>query len=114
MPRAKYYKRPDGLYETKRTINGERVVFRGKTCAEVDKKILEHNTQVKRGRKLPVIADEWFAAHEADISHNTYRTYSFAVRRIKEYFTGYAGEIRPLDVKRYISAFESLKARGTR
>ena len=106
MPKAKYYRRPDGLYETKKTINGKRVAFRGKTCAEVDRKILEYNTTVKKGRKLPVIADEWFATHEAEIAHNTYRTYSFAVRRIKEYFTGYSGEIRPLDIKRYITEFE--------
>lgn len=105
MPRAKYYRRPDGLYETKRTINGKRVAFRGRTCAEVDRKILEYNAEKQKGRKLPVIADEWYALRESDVTHNTYRTYGFAVRRIKEHFTGYSGEIRPLDIKRYITDF---------
>ena len=56
---AKYYRRPDGLYETSRTVNGKRIKFRGRTCQEVDRKILEFNTQQKRGRKVPVIVDEW-------------------------------------------------------
>ena len=38
MAKDKYYKRPDGLYEVSRTINGKRVRFRGKTCREVDQK----------------------------------------------------------------------------
>ena len=107
MPRAKYYRRPDGLYETKRTLpNGKRKVFRGRTCAEVDQKILEFDIKNKQGRKFPEVVDEWFAEHEADIAHNTYRTYGYAVRRIKEYFTGRVGDIRPLDIKRYIQSFE--------
>ena len=106
MPKAKYYRRPDGLYETKRTIRGKRVAFRGRTCAEVDKKILEYNVNVSRGRKFPVVADEWYEAVESTVSHNTHRTYSFALRRVKEYFTCHVGEIRPLDIKRYITEFE--------
>ena len=43
MAKSKYYKRPDGLFESIRTINGKRVAFRGKTCREVDRKILEYN-----------------------------------------------------------------------
>ena len=38
---AKYGKNARGMYETSRTINGKRVKFRGKTIAEVDRKILE-------------------------------------------------------------------------
>lgn len=37
----KYYKRPDGLYETIRKIDGKRVAFRGHTVAEVDRKLIE-------------------------------------------------------------------------
>ena len=33
----KYYQRPDGLFESIRTINGKRVPFRGRTCREVDR-----------------------------------------------------------------------------
>lgn len=106
MPKAKYYRRPDGLYETKRTINGKRVAFRGRTCAEVDQKILAYNVEAKKGRKVPVIADEWYRLREPELSHSTLKTYWCALRRIKEHFTTNAGEIRPLDIKRYITAFE--------
>ena len=62
MAKKKYYQRPDGLFETSRTVNGKRIFFRGKTCAEVDRKILAYNAEKKLGRKVPIIADEWFAA----------------------------------------------------
>lgn len=104
--KAKYYCRPDGIFETSRTINGKRVKFRGRTCQEVDKKILEYDTDRKQGRKLPEIADEWYKQHEADISFSTYKVYGYAVNRIKEYFTQRAGDIKPVDVKRYITQFE--------
>ena len=38
--KSKYHQRPDGLFEAIRTINGKRVAFRGKSCREVDRKIL--------------------------------------------------------------------------
>ena len=105
---AKYYRRPDGLYETSRTINGKRVKFRGRSCQEVDRKILEYNIEKKKGRKMPEIIDEWFAGHERKIKYSTQRTYGYAVKRIKEAFaTFHAGEIRPLDIDRYISRFEA-------
>lgn len=109
MPKkAKYYQRKeDGLYETSRTVNGKRVKFRGRTCAEVDRKILEYNVEKKQGRKLPVIADEWYRLREKEISHSTYRVYGFAVERIKAHFRGRAGDVQPLDVKRYMAQFES-------
>ena len=103
---AKYYKRPDGLYETSRTINGKRVKFRGHSCAEVDRKILDYNTEMKKGRKFPVIADAWLAETELAVSQATYKVYGIAKKRLAEYFTGYAGEIKPIDCKRYINQLE--------
>lgn len=104
--KGKYYTRPDGLRESIRTINGKRVAFRGKTDREVDKKILEYREEAKRGRKFPAIADEWEREHERKVSESTRRVYSFAVKRLKKAFPGLASEIRPLDVKRYITDFE--------
>ena len=104
--KSKYHQRPDGLYESIRTINGKRVAFRGKTCKEVDRKILEYQVEAAKGRKFPVIADEWERGHEPKISESTRRVYGFAVRRLKEAFPGLASEVRPLDVQRYITAFE--------
>ena len=102
----KYGKNERGLYETARTINGKRVKFRGKTIAEVDRKILEYNTERERGRNVSDIADEWYTMHESKVSHSTYKVYGFAVRRIKESFRCRAGEVRALDCQRYISQFE--------
>ena len=104
--KKKYYQRPDGLFESIRTINGKRVAFRGKTCKEVDRKILEYQAEAAKGRKFPVIADEWEREHEPKISESTRRVYSFSVRRLKEAFPGYASDVRPLEVQRYITNFE--------
>ena len=104
--KSKYYVRPDGIHESIRTINGKRVAFRGKSDREVDKKILEYNQGLKKGRKFSVIADEWEREHESCVSESTRRVYSYAVKRLKEEFKGLASEVRPLDVQRYIVAFE--------
>jgi len=107
MPKKqKYFQRKDGLFETSRTINGKRVFFRGKTCREVDQKILTWQNERERGRKFPEIADEWEREHETEIRDGSRRTYSFAVKRLKKAFPGYASELEPLDIARYIKAFE--------
>ena len=102
----RYYRRPDGLFEAVRTINGKRKAFRGKTCREVDRKILEYQEERAKGRKFPVIANEWESEHEAEVTESSRRVYSYAVRRLKEAFPGYASEVKPLDIQRYITAFE--------
>ena len=109
MPKkSKYYQRPDGLYETIRTINGKRIPFRGKTCREVDRKILEYNQQAEQGRLFSVVADEWEREHEPEIKEATRRVYSYAVKRLKEEFgKKHMGEIEPLDIKNYIRRFEA-------
>lgn len=106
MAKKKYYQRPDGIFETTRTVNGKRVRFRGKTCAEVDRKILAYNEETKRGRKLPVIIDEWQEQHDKEVRESTRRVYGIAVKRIREAFPDYASAYAPMDLKRYITAFE--------
>lgn len=101
-----YYVRPDGLHETSRTINGKRVVFRGRTDREVDQKILAYQEERQRGRAFPTVADEWYKEHEQAIRYSTYRVYGFALDRLKAAFPGDIREIKPLDCKRYLTAFE--------
>ena len=103
---AKYYQRPDGLYEVSRTINGKRVRFRGRTTREVDRKILEYQEKKSKGRKVAEIAEEWLEQHEGDISRATYLNYRRSVERIGEHFNCYASEVKPLDVKRFITSYE--------
>lgn len=103
---AKYGKNERGMFETSRTINGKRVKFRGKTVAEVDRKILEYDIERKRGRMVAEIADEWYTSHEPRVAESTLVAYRYPVRRIKEYFTCRAGEVKPLDCQRYITQFE--------
>lgn len=107
MAKNKYHQRTDGLFETSRTVNGKRIYFRGKTCREVDKKILAWQDERERGRKFPVIADEWETEHEETIRESTRSCYSYAVKRLKAAFPGYASEIEPLDVQRFIRSLES-------
>lgn len=109
MAKKKYYQRKDGLYEAIRVIKGKRVAFRGKSCREVDQKIAEYQSTPQpeqNGRTFPIIADEWEKEHESAIAESTRIVYSYAVARLKEAFPGPASSVRPLDVKRYITAFE--------
>ena len=53
-----------------------------------------------------MIADEWFELHSDGIAVGSRRVYKIAMKRAKEHFTGFASEIKPLDVQRYIREFE--------
>lgn len=114
MAKKKYYQRADGLFETIRKINGKRVAFRGKTCAEVDRKMLEYREEVGKGRKVPEIVDAWLEEVEPGLRENTKIIYRRAGKRIKEAFPGRAGTIQPLDIRRYMEDFKrNGYAKGT-
>ena len=104
--KGKYYQRSDGLYETSRTINGKRVKFRGKTCREVDRKILEYQEKKEKGRTFYEVAEAWWNEKEPSMTAGTMNVYLPPFRRAKDYFTGYVKEIRPIDVQNFILRFE--------
>ena len=106
--KSKFYQRPDGLYEASRVINGKRKVFRGRTCAEVERKMLAYKDEAANGRKFPVIAEEWLAAREREVSLSTYKNYDIAVRRACEEFTGPVGKITALQIQRYVHSVEAM------
>ncbi len=106
MAKEKYYKRPDGLYEVSRTINGKRVRFRGKTCREVDQKILAYREDRAQGRNFPVVADEWYRLHSEEVGTSACRIYGYAVRRLKLAFPQRIGEITAVELQRYVKQFE--------
>ena len=108
MAKYKYGKNKQGLFETSKTYDGKRVKFRGKTCAAVDQKIREYEEGKKKGRKVSEVADEWLATQERKISASTYRVYGYGVNRIKDYFKDqYIGQIRPLDLDRFVLSVEA-------
>ena len=65
MPRkkSKYYVRPDGLHEAIRTIHGKRIAFRGRSDAEVERKMLEYHAKLSRGRTFREVANDWEREH---------------------------------------------------
>lgn len=105
---AKYYKRPDGLFETIRTIDGKRVAFRGKSVREVDKKLLEFKGVKERGRLFEDIADEWWSKHVDKIVPNTAKSYKPAYIRAKEMFAGMpCKSITPRHIQQRLDIFAS-------
>lgn len=99
----RYYQRPDGLFEAVRTINGKRKAFRGKSCREVDRKILEYQEQKERGRTFKAVLNEWWNEKEPTVTEATRRAYSPAMRRLEEeYGEREIKSIRPLDLERTV------------
>jgi integrase len=106
MPKKPYYRRPDGLYETSRTVNGKRVVFRGRTCREVDRKILEYQEKKTKGRTFPEVAKEWYDIKEKEVCDGTMANYNVHVNRAIEAFPSYIKDITARDVRNFILRFE--------
>ena len=107
MAKSKYYKRPDGLFESIRTINGKRVAFRGKSCREVDRKILDYREEVEKGWTFQKASDQWYEAKEKEVRHATYRSYGNTLRRLQDRFGAETvSEITPDEICAYIREFE--------
>ena len=103
MAKSKYYKRPDGLYESIRKINGKRVAFRGKTCREVDRKILEYREQKEKGRLYKDVLNDWWNSKEPEWSSSSASAYLRAFKRVNAALGAtLIREIKPLDVERYL------------
>ena len=86
MPRSRYYRRPDGLYEAIRVIDGKRVAFRGKKPADVDRKIREYDGKQAEKKQFKAVAEEWWDQHEPTLAWNTAKSYKPAVERAKDHF----------------------------
>lgn len=86
MPRSRYYRRPDGLYEAIRVIDGKRVAFRGKKPADVDRKIREYRVGQDDRKQFRAVAEEWWNEHEQTIAWNTQKSYKPAIERAKDHF----------------------------
>lgn len=106
---AKYYKRPDGLYETIRKIDGKRVAFRGRTVAEVDRKLIEFQGIQKNGLPWETVIEEWHDKHFPTLAPTTLRGYNAAYRRAYDEFKGMPiRSITPKMIQKAISDFAKL------
>lgn len=111
--RNRYYVRPDGLHETIRKINGKRVAFRGRTDAEVDRKILEYTEEKTRVPLFREVSEAWEAEHLPHLAYNTARNYKAQNKIVTEHFGDYSiDEITPADIQAYLSSHRT-QARKT-
>lgn len=105
--KGKYYKRPDGLYEAIRTINGKRVAFRGKTCREVDRKILEYHEKKAKGRTVAEVADEWYESKCTKLSAAACVAYSSPLNALKRQMGDmYISEVKPIQLQRILEKMQ--------
>lgn len=108
--KGKYYQREDGLYEVSRTINGKRVRFRGKTCREVDQKILAYREEQAKGRMVEAVVNEWLTMREAELSASANIVYRYAADRLIVAMRGKrVSDVKPIDCVRHM---DSLKRKG--
>ena len=106
----KMYKRPDGLYEKKLTINGKRVAFRAKSTREVMRKIAAYREKEESGPTFETVAGAWWEDKEPRLSPNTVSNYKLAMRRAVQQFGGDPVKgLTPVAVKAYL---ERLARRG--
>lgn len=111
--KSKYYQRPDGLFESIRTINGKRVPFRGHSCREVDRKILEYKEQLERGRTVKEVCDEWQRAREPEISESTRKTYAtMSAHLLNAMGDRPVKDIKPIDLERLLLHMKEKGFRG--
>jgi integrase len=111
MPRlkkSKYYVRPDGLHEAIRVIKGKRVAFRGRTDAEVERKMLAYKGEVERGRLFKDVAADWKEFHYKTLSPTTAHGYEASYKRA----VGALGErpikeIKPAEVDAQMQALKA-------
>lgn len=102
----KYYRRPDGLYEKKITVNGKRMPFRGKNIKEVDKKILEFNCVQEKGLPFNEITEMWEREHYEHLEYNTVKCYKPAAAHTVKYFGNTPiKKIDVLSVRKYLATF---------
>lgn len=110
MAKRKFYQRNDGLYEAIRTINGKRVAFRGKTCREVEQKMMSYKEDLELGRKIEQIADAWLSEKEERVSDGTAICYAQSIDKIVEHMGDMrAQQVKPIHCQRLL---EQLARQG--
>jgi integrase len=86
MPKLK--KRPDGRYVKTMTDprTGKRVFFYGQSEREINKQIMEYQSEAERGRSYKKVSEEWWDQAEPTLAVQSIRTYNAARKRAEEAF----------------------------
>lgn len=106
MPKHRFYKRPDGLYEAIRVIDGKRVAFRARTQSGVEEKMRNYKAKQDEKAEFQNVADQWWDELEPTLARNTLKSYLPAIRRAKERFNGVAvGKVTTRDVQAFVDDF---------
>lgn len=102
--KSKYYIRPDGLHETVRKIDGKRVAFRGRSDAEVERKMIEYNQARAKGKLFKDVVEEWQEQHDKTVSFSTVRAYAAPTKAaIERCGSIYARELTAKDIKSHLN-----------
>ena len=113
-PKKKMYQRPDGLYEQKITITGKRIAFRGRSEAEVLRKIGDYRQKQESGPLFGTVCDEWEAEVVDKMTYGTQKTYLPALKRARDEFgESFILEISAADVHRFIQQVAATYAGKT-
>lgn len=105
---AKYNKNKNGIYVFDKRIAGKRCMLRGKTCAEIDKKLKDwlakqaaEAEEKEKGPLFEDVAQKWYNSAEKTLSYSTMRSYKARLETALNEFRGYRmTEIRPMDITR--------------
>ena len=109
--KPKPYRRPDGLYEKIKTVNGKRYAFRDKDPEEVWRQYYGFQEIQEDGPVFEAVAEEWEREHLQTVAHSTKMGYLPAYRRVKEEFGNKRiRDIAPQEIGAYIKRFS--KTRG--
>jgi integrase len=85
---SKLKKRPDGRYVKTMTDprTGKRVFFYGQSEREINKQIMEYQSEAERGRSYKKVSEEWWNQTESALAIQSVRTYNAARLRAEEEF----------------------------
>lgn len=103
--KEKYYKRPDGLYEAIRVINGKRIAFRGRSGKEIEQKMLAYKEEASKGPLFEKAAEDWWGEFMETASPNSLKGYRPAMKRAVERYKGKRlFSITAQEIKLWVSA----------
>lgn len=103
-------KRKDGLYQQHIVVEVDgvkkRKYFYGRKKKDVLDKIREYREISDVGPTYKAVSEEWWAVHEKELSYNSVKAYSSAIRRAEDHFgQRRVRDIRPADISAFLRSY---------